>query len=112
VGGWGFVEELAAARGAPPLERMPGEGLRAYVTVNGQGAGVVEYADAVRQTAASLIERLRGLGIQKMVLLSGDSADNADAVAREVGVDDARATCFRRTRWKRSGRSPPPANGS
>jgi heavy metal translocating P-type ATPase len=90
VGGWGFVEELAAARGAPPLERMPGEGLRAYVTVNGQGVGVVEYADAVRQTAASLIERLRDLGIRKMVLLSGDSADNAEAVAREVGVDHAR----------------------
>jgi heavy metal translocating P-type ATPase len=90
VGGWPFVAGLAAARGAPPLERMPGEGLRAYVTVDGRAAGVVEYADAVRQTAASLIERLRRLGIRRVVLLSGDSADNAAAVARMVGVDDAR----------------------
>jgi heavy metal translocating P-type ATPase len=90
VGGWPFVAGLAAARGAPPRERMPGEGLRAYVTVDGRAAGVVEYADAVRQTAASLIERLRRLGIRRVVLLSGDSADNAAAVARMVGVDDAR----------------------
>jgi heavy metal translocating P-type ATPase len=90
VGGWPFVAGLAAARGAPPLERMAGEGLRAYVTVDGRAAGVVEYADAVRQTAASLIERLRRLGIRRVVLLSGDSADNAAAVARMVGVDDAR----------------------
>ena len=90
VGGWPFVAGLAAARGAPLLERMPGEGLRAYVTVDGRAAGVVEYADAVRQTAASLIQRLRRLGIRRVVLLSGDSADNAAAVARMVGVDDAR----------------------
>jgi heavy metal translocating P-type ATPase len=90
VGGWPFVAGLAAARGAPPLDRMPGEGLRAYVTVDGRAAGVVEYADAVRQTAAPLIERLRRLGIRRVVLLSGDSADNATTVARMVGVDDAR----------------------
>jgi heavy metal translocating P-type ATPase len=90
VGGWPFVAGLAKARGAPPLQRMPGDGLRACVTVDGRAAGVVEYADAVRPTAASLVERLRRLGIRRIVLLSGDSADNATAVARAVGVDEAR----------------------
>jgi P-type E1-E2 ATPase len=90
VGGLPFVARLAQARGAPPLGPLPGEGLRAYVTVDGRGAGVVEYADAVRQTAAPLVERLRRLGINRIVLLSGDAADNAEAVARAVGVDDAR----------------------
>jgi heavy metal translocating P-type ATPase len=90
VGGWSFVSERAAARGEPPLARLPGEGLRAYVTIGGRGAGVVEYADAVRPTAAGLIKRLRRLGIRRIVLLSGDAADNAAAIAAAVGVDEAR----------------------
>jgi P-type E1-E2 ATPase len=69
---------------------VPGSGLRAYVTVEGHLAGIVEYADAVRPTAGALIDRLRRLGLRRMIVLSGDAADNVASVAAAVQVDEAR----------------------
>jgi P-type E1-E2 ATPase len=57
--------------------------------VDGRGAGVVEYADRVRPSATKLPQHLRRLGIRRVILLSGDDAANAEAVGREVGVDEA-----------------------
>jgi heavy metal translocating P-type ATPase len=89
VGAWPFVSARASAhRGAPAP--VPGSGLRAYVTVEGHLAGIVEYADALRPTAAPLIERLRRLGLRRMIVLSGDAADNVASVAAAVRVDEAR----------------------
>ncbi len=90
VGGWAFVGGRAAALGRSSPLRLPGHGLRAYVTIGGRPAGVVEYADAVRSGAPALIDRLRRLGLRRMVVLSGDAGDNTAAVAAAVGVDDAR----------------------
>jgi heavy metal translocating P-type ATPase len=90
VGGWAFVSGRASARGMPAPARMPGGGLRAYVAVDGRTIGVVQYADAVRPGAIRLVQRLRGLGVPRMVLLSGDAADNAAAVAAELGMPEAR----------------------
>ena len=47
------------------------------------------FADALRPGAARLIEELRGLGIAP-VMLSGDRQASVDAVARSLGLDDAR----------------------
>jgi heavy metal translocating P-type ATPase len=91
VGGWSFVAQRAAREGASPLMQHTGSGLRAYVSVGGRAAGVVEYADAVRPSAAGVIARLRQLGLRRMVVLSGDAADNVNAVAAAVGIDDVRA---------------------
>ena len=91
VGGRSFVAQRAAWEGASPLMQRTGSGLRAYVSVGGRAAGVVEYADAVRPSAAGLIVRLRQLGLRRMVVLSGDAADNVNAVAAAVGIDDVRA---------------------
>jgi heavy metal translocating P-type ATPase len=91
VGGRSFVAQRAAREGASPLMQRTGSGLRAYVSVGGRAAGVVEYADAVRPSAAGLIARLRQLGLRRMVVLSGDAADNVNAVAAAVGIDDVRA---------------------
>ncbi|HEX2450219.1 MAG TPA: heavy metal translocating P-type ATPase [Gemmatimonadales bacterium] len=90
VGALPFVTAHASADGARPLTPVPGEGLRAYVTVDGRTAGVVEYADAVRPNAPALIERLRRLGVRRMLLLSGDAADNAAEVASAVGLQEFR----------------------
>jgi heavy metal translocating P-type ATPase len=91
VGAWPFVSARAAVAGGAQPAPVPGSGLRAYVTVGGQLAGVVEYADAVRPTAGALIARLRQLGVERIVLLSGDAADNVASVAAAVRVDEARA---------------------
>jgi heavy metal translocating P-type ATPase len=66
-------------------------GLRAYVAVDGDVAGVVEYADQVRGDARVVLDELRALGIRRFVLLSGDHPANVRAVAAAVGLSDARA---------------------
>ncbi len=66
-----------------------GTGLRAYVAVAGQGAGIVEYADRLRPDMRELFTALRRLGIRRTLLLSGDDQVNTVAVGRAVGVDEA-----------------------
>jgi Cd2+/Zn2+-exporting ATPase len=53
--------------------------------------GLVAVADEVRPEARWAIERLRALGVERTVMLTGDNERTAAAIAREVGVDDYRA---------------------
>ncbi|WP_089154426.1 heavy metal translocating P-type ATPase [Micromonospora sp. NBS 11-29] len=53
---------------------------------DGRARGVLAVADAVKPTSAAAVARLRGLGLTP-VLLTGDNATVARAVAAEVGVD-------------------------
>ncbi|MEQ9379782.1 MAG: heavy metal translocating P-type ATPase, partial [Pirellulales bacterium] len=51
--------------------------------------GVLGLMDTPREAAKNVIARLRELGIQRMIILSGDNQQVADAVANEVGIDEA-----------------------
>ncbi|WP_336338131.1 heavy metal translocating P-type ATPase [Haloarcula brevis] len=53
--------------------------------------GVVAVADEVRPEATAAVARLRELGVERTVMLTGDNERTAGAIAREVGVDDYRA---------------------
>jgi Cd2+/Zn2+-exporting ATPase len=53
--------------------------------------GVIAVADEVRPDAARAIARLKDLGVRKTVMLTGDNARTAGAIADQVGVDDYRA---------------------
>ena len=84
VGGWSFVVSQHPA--AEPalrslLVNLPEAGLRAYVAIDGSGAGLIEYADRLRPNLDGFIAELRRLGLTRMVLLSGDDQANASAVA-------------------------------
>ncbi|MDT0445273.1 heavy metal translocating P-type ATPase [Streptomyces johnsoniae] len=57
------------------------------VAWDGQARGVLEVADAVKDTSAEAIRRLRALGLTP-VLLTGDNETVARAVAAEVGIDE------------------------
>ncbi|MCW2636368.1 MAG: hypothetical protein JWQ99_2735 [Blastococcus sp.] len=59
------------------------------VVADGQLLGLIALADPVRPEAAAAVESLHRAGIS-VVLVSGDHAGTAAAVAREVGVVDAR----------------------
>ena len=67
----------------------PGAGLRAYVVIDGQLSGIVEYADEVRPGIPELLRALRTLGVTRALLLSGDQYSNVRAVAREIGIREA-----------------------
>lgn len=53
--------------------------------------GFIALADAVRPSAAGAIRRLREAGIDKVVMLTGDNAGTAAAVARLAGMEDFQA---------------------
>jgi len=49
--------------------------------------GVIAVADEVRPEARAAVERLKSLGIEKTVMLTGDNERTAAAIAERVGVD-------------------------
>jgi Cd2+/Zn2+-exporting ATPase len=51
----------------------------------------IALADRARDAAAIAVERLRALGVERVVMLTGDNQETAEAVAREMGVDEVRA---------------------
>ncbi|MFD7446702.1 heavy metal translocating P-type ATPase [Streptomyces sp. NPDC059909] len=57
------------------------------VAWDGEARALLEVADAVKDTSAEAIRRLRGLGLTP-ILLTGDNKAVADAVAAEVGIDE------------------------
>lgn len=52
--------------------------------------GVIGLMDTPREAAAPVVRRLREIGIKRMLMISGDNQLVADAVAQEVGLDEAR----------------------
>jgi len=64
--------------------------LRAFVLIDGEPAGVVEFADALRPNVPEIFDRLRRAGIERTMLLSGDSANYVCDVAQRVGLTEAR----------------------
>lgn len=51
--------------------------------------GVIGLMDTPRATAKAALEKLRSLGIRRMIMISGDHQKVAEAVAREVGIEEA-----------------------
>ena len=53
--------------------------------------GLIAVADTVRPGAKEVVARLRDLGVERTVMLTGDNERTARAVGEEVGVDEVRA---------------------
>nr|WP_246242737.1 HAD-IC family P-type ATPase [Flexivirga aerilata] len=60
------------------------------VAVDDEVVAAISVADSVKRSAAPAVQALRDLGL-RTVLLTGDSAGAARAVARSLGLDDVRA---------------------
>ncbi len=58
-----------------------------YFCLDGQAVAVFAVADTVRPTAGAAVARLHGLGLRTL-LLTGDNARAAQAIADEVGIDE------------------------
>ena len=65
-------------------------GLRSFVAVDGRLSAVLHFEDTLRPDVASLLVRLRALGIQRTVLLSGDHEATTRAVAARIGITEVR----------------------
>ncbi|MGO5250675.1 heavy metal translocating P-type ATPase [Atopobiaceae bacterium LCP21S3_F11] len=77
LGGLLAAGDGLAARGCTPL----------YFSAGGRALGMLAVADPVKPTSASAVARLRAMGVRTL-LLTGDQRLTAEAVAREVGVDE------------------------
>jgi Cu+-exporting ATPase len=56
------------------------------VTVDGEVAGAVEIADAIKPEAAEAVRRLRAMGLD-VWMISGDRRATAETIAREAGIE-------------------------
>jgi len=66
----------------------------AFVAVDGQLAGVIDFTDELRAESKSTLARLKKLGIQHILMITGDNASSAQAMAKKVGVTDVKADCL------------------
>jgi heavy metal translocating P-type ATPase len=64
-----------------------------FVGVDGEPAGAIVLDDRVRRDARRTIRQLRHEGISRVVMLTGDRGDVAQAVGAVMGVDEVIAEC-------------------
>lgn len=95
VGAPSFVRERCSEALAPELEQALAEAVAAahtpvLVAADGRPAALAIFGDPLRPDAAALLAELERLGFTPS-MLSGDHPEVVRAVARQLGMDDARA---------------------
>jgi heavy metal translocating P-type ATPase len=91
VGGLRYVEsKTGASLRALAGERQPGA-LAVAVAVDGKPAGVLILSDALRAGTEQLLQALRGLGIARIVLATGDRREVARTVTAGLSIDSVRS---------------------
>lgn len=63
----------------------------AFIAVDKQLAGIVTFADEVRFETPETLKQLHGLGVQNILMVTGDNAALAQAIANTIGIDHVHA---------------------
>ena len=61
------------------------------IAIDGRLAGEIKLADELRSGTQTLLQRLRMLGVQRIVLATGDRSEVADAITAGLGIDAVRS---------------------
>ncbi|WP_415383456.1 heavy metal translocating P-type ATPase [Halosimplex sp. TS25] len=97
---FGTVLEEASIEGLEPgldrLQSLESEGKTSVIVAREDVDGVtvlgwLAFTDTVRPGAAEMIEDLRSLGVEHIVMLTGDNERVAERIADEVGIDEVQA---------------------
>lgn len=81
--------DISALRAAQ--EALEAQGKTAMlVAIDGAAVGLLAVADTVKPTSAEAVRRLRAMGID-VIMMTGDNRRTAEAIAREVGIDQVMA---------------------
>lgn len=92
IGSYHFVFEDEKCVIAPEyqerFEALPPEYSHLYLAVEGRLAAVICIEDPLREEAPEVIRLLKKAGVQKAVMMTGDSERTAAAIAKRVGVDE------------------------
>ena len=96
VGSQMFVEQSVGRTLGDKAEAVLTEAKRrgnlvSFVSVDGEPAGAIIFSDQLRPGVPVMIQRLRALGVEETVMLTGDNPTNAEVIARESGVEKAEA---------------------
>jgi heavy metal translocating P-type ATPase len=65
-----------------------------YVAINGRLAGVISFSDEIRSETKHMLERLRKAGIRHTLMVTGDNAGTAHAIADSLGIERVEADCL------------------
>ena len=92
IGSYHFVfedEKAEIPAGKQELfDHLPEEYSHLYMAIDGKLSAVITIEDPLRQEAAMVIQSLRELGLDKLVMMTGDSDRIASNIAGKVGVDE------------------------
>ena len=70
-------------------ETLESEGKTTMIVRNGDRyLGILGLMDTPREDAKEVIQKLRNMGLSHLIMLTGDNQRVADAVAKEIGIDD------------------------
>ena len=70
------------------FDSLPDEYSHLYMSIDGKLAAVILIEDPLKAEAADVVRQLHCLGMDRVVMMTGDSSRTARAVAKRVGVDD------------------------
>ena len=87
---YGIVNDAGAAVAANKLAAAGKTPM--IVAVNESVLGVIGVADTIREDAPEMIRRLHASGVQKVVMLTGDTRLVAEAIGEAVGIDEIHAS--------------------
>ncbi|MDH0601375.1 heavy metal translocating P-type ATPase [Latilactobacillus sakei] len=65
-----------------------------YIGIDGRYAGYITFIDHLRQEAPQTMSTLHQLGLQRLMMLTGDQATTAKEIAAQVGIDEVHAGCL------------------
>ncbi len=92
IGSYHFVFEdegcTVAQKEQERFDSLPSQYSHLYLAVGGTLAAVICIEDPLREEAKQVVSELHELGINKVVMMTGDSEHTARSVAAAVGVDD------------------------
>ena len=88
VGSRRFMPDLPGPLAAK-ADQLRAQGKTAlFAAIDGHAVAVVAVTDPIKETTPAAVKALRGLGV-RVVMLSGDARATAEAVARELGIEEA-----------------------
>jgi len=79
------IEVPSALRQA--MAEMRAEGMTVSLVAHRAAVAAFAFSDSLREGSSSFVSELRALGIRRVVMLTGDRAETAEAVAKSVGLD-------------------------
>ncbi|MCR4955296.1 MAG: cadmium-translocating P-type ATPase [Lachnospiraceae bacterium] len=86
VGNSKLMEELSLVPAVPQKV-----GTEIHVACDGVYQGYILISDVIKSTAKTAVTRLKNRGVKRVIMLTGDSKKVADAVAKELGINDVRS---------------------